>query len=97
MPLAERLVRDLIARPRAEDPLWLNGLAALIGAVGQQSRVLHVQLLHEASPVVRALDAQHAMRGHGPRRTTPRTSVTRCSPPSWSATTRRAIGSRWTT
>lgn len=63
MPLAERLVRDLIARPRAEDPLWLNGLAALIGAVGQQSRVLHVQLLHEASPVVRALDAQHAMRG----------------------------------
>ncbi|MFB7651598.1 MULTISPECIES: hypothetical protein [unclassified Streptomyces] len=63
MSLAERLVRGLIARPRPGDPRWLDGLAALIGAVGQQSNVLHVQLLHAASRVVRALDAEHAMRG----------------------------------
>ncbi|MFI8306662.1 hypothetical protein ACIF80_25145 [Streptomyces sp. NPDC085927] len=63
LSMAERLVRDLIARPRPGDPRWLHGLAALIGAVGQQSPVLHVQLLHAAAHVVRGLDAAHAMRG----------------------------------
>ncbi|MEU3249539.1 hypothetical protein [Streptomyces sp. NPDC006997] len=63
LALAESLVRGLVDRPRAEDPQWLEGLAALIGAVGQQSRVLRVRLLHAAARVVEAGGAERAMRG----------------------------------
>ncbi|MFD0317555.1 hypothetical protein [Streptomyces flavalbus] len=61
--LAEQLVRGLVDRPRAADPQWLEGLAALVGAVGQQSRVLHVRLLHAAARVVAAGGPALAMRG----------------------------------
>jgi hypothetical protein len=69
LPIAEGLADRMIAHPRPEDSDWLAALAALVGAVGQQSSRARVSSTPRRAPW-RAEGRGRRCAGPGPRRTT---------------------------
>jgi hypothetical protein len=63
LEIADKLVRGLVADPRPEEPHWLDALAALVDAVGQQSHLLRVRLVHVATRELRRRGTARAMKG----------------------------------
>ncbi|MET9452518.1 NACHT domain-containing protein [Streptomyces cinerochromogenes] len=60
---AEKLIRGLIREPHPDEPQWLEALAALVGAVGQQSHLLRVRLVHAATRELQHRGVTQAMKG----------------------------------